>query len=50
MTQQLPEGDRTYTEEIYLADLDLMGGRIAEETFLGSITTGAANVLNVLPS
>jgi len=45
VTQQLPEGDRhNYTEEYLLGQISiLMGGRLAEETFLGSITTGAAN-------
>jgi len=45
VTQQLPEGDRhNYTEEYLLGQIAiLMGGRIAEDTFLGSITTGAAN-------
>ena len=45
VTQQLPEGDRhNYTEEYLLGQISiLMGGRIAEESFLGSITTGAAN-------
>jgi len=45
VTQQLPEGDRhNYTEEYLLGQIAiLMGGRIAEETFLGSITTGASN-------
>jgi cell division protease FtsH len=45
LTQQLPEGDRhNYTEEYLLGQIAiLMGGRIAEETFLGSITTGASN-------
>jgi cell division protease FtsH len=45
VTQQLPEGDRhNYTREYLLGQLAiLMGGRIAEEMFLGSITTGAAN-------
>ena len=45
VTQQLPEGDRhNFTEEYLLGQISiLMGGRIAEETFLGSITTGAAN-------
>jgi cell division protease FtsH len=45
VTQQLPEGDRhNYTEEYLLGQISiLMGGRIAEETFLGSITTGASN-------
>ncbi len=45
LTQQLPEGDRhNYSEEYLLGQISiLMGGRIAEESFLGSITTGAAN-------
>src|SRR5205085_2180756 len=45
VTQQLPEGDRhNYTQEYLLGQIAiLMGGRIAEETFLGSITTGASN-------
>src|SRR6266496_1357623 len=45
VTQQLPEGDRhNYTKEYLLGQISiLMGGRIAEETFLGSITTGASN-------
>jgi cell division protease FtsH len=45
VTQQLPEGDRhNYTQEYLLGQISiLMGGRIAEETFLGSITTGASN-------
>ncbi|CAN5577579.1 MAG: ATP-dependent zinc metalloprotease FtsH [Pyrinomonadaceae bacterium] len=45
LTQQLPEGDRhNYTEEYLLGQIAiLMGGRLAEETFLGSITTGASN-------
>src|ERR1700687_3095939 len=45
VTQQLPEGDRhNYTEEYLLGQIAiLMGGRIAEQTFLGSITTGASN-------
>ncbi|MGH9901720.1 MAG: ATP-dependent zinc metalloprotease FtsH, partial [Pyrinomonadaceae bacterium] len=45
VTQQLPEGDRhSYTMEYLLGQIAiLMGGRIAEETFLGSITTGASN-------
>jgi len=47
VTQQLPEGDR-YTHSLeYLEGTIaiLMGGRIAEEIFLGHITTGAANDL-----
>ena len=45
LTQQLPEGDRhNYSEEYLLGQIAiLMGGRIAEESFLGSITTGASN-------
>ncbi len=45
VTQQLPEGDRhNYSEEYLLGQIAiLMGGRIAEETFLGGITTGASN-------
>jgi cell division protease FtsH len=45
VTQQLPEGDRhNYTQDYLLGQISiLMGGRIAEETFLGGITTGASN-------
>jgi cell division protease FtsH len=45
VTQQLPEADRhSYTKEYLLGQIAiLMGGRIAEEIFLGSITTGASN-------
>ncbi|MFL6207901.1 MAG: ATP-dependent zinc metalloprotease FtsH [Pyrinomonadaceae bacterium] len=45
VTQQLPEGDRhNFSQEYLLGQIAiLMGGRIAEETFLGSITTGASN-------
>ena len=45
VTQQLPEGDRhNYSQEYLLGQISiLMGGRIAEQTFLGSITTGASN-------
>jgi len=45
LTQQLPEGDRfNYTKEYMLGQIAiLMGGRIAEEVFLNSITTGASN-------
>src|SRR6186713_1708991 len=45
LTQQLPEGDRhNYSQEYLLGQIAiLMGGRIAEEVFLGSITTGASN-------
>ncbi|MFL6257407.1 MAG: cell division protein FtsH, partial [Pyrinomonadaceae bacterium] len=44
-TQQLPEGDRhNYSKEYLLGQIAiLMGGRLAEEVFLGSITTGASN-------
>src|ERR671927_97405 len=45
VTQQLPEGDRhNYTKDYLLGQISiLMGGRISEEVFLGSITTGASN-------
>jgi cell division protease FtsH len=47
VTQQLPEGDRhSYTKEYLLGQIAiLMGGRIAEDLFLGAdkITTGASN-------
>src|SRR6266487_3999792 len=45
VTQQLPEDDKhTYTREYLEAMLAvLMGGRSAEEIFLGHITTGAGN-------
>jgi cell division protease FtsH len=45
VTQQLPEGDRhNYSKEYLLGQIAiLMGGRIAEELFLGNITTGASN-------
>jgi cell division protease FtsH len=45
VTQQLPEGDRhNYSKEYLLGQIAiLMGGRIAEEVFLGNITTGASN-------
>jgi cell division protease FtsH len=45
VTQQLPEGDRhNYSKEYLVGQIAiLMGGRIAEELFLGSITTGASN-------
>ncbi|HWT02331.1 MAG TPA: ATP-dependent zinc metalloprotease FtsH [Pyrinomonadaceae bacterium] len=45
VTQQLPEGDRhNYSKEYLLGQIAiLMGGRIAEDVFLGSITTGASN-------
>jgi cell division protease FtsH len=45
VTQQLPEGDRhNYSKEYLLGQIAiLMGGRIAEDLFLNSITTGASN-------
>src|SRR5260370_38366218 len=45
LTMQLPEDDKhTYTREYLEAMLAvLMGGRSAEEIFLGHITTGAGN-------
>ncbi len=45
LTQQLPEGDRyTHTSEYISGSIAiLMGGRLAEELFLGTITTGASN-------
>jgi cell division protease FtsH len=47
VTQQLPEGDRhSYTKEYLKGQIAiLMGGRIAEEIYLGAdkITTGASN-------
>ncbi|MDQ3754050.1 MAG: ATP-dependent zinc metalloprotease FtsH, partial [Acidobacteriota bacterium] len=45
LTQQLPEGDRhNYSQEYLVGQIAiLMGGRVAEEIFLGSITTGASN-------
>jgi cell division protease FtsH len=47
VTQQLPEGDRySYTKEYLMSQIAiLMGGRIAEDLFLGKdkITTGASN-------
>ncbi len=45
VTQQLPEGDRhNYSKDYLLGQIAiLMGGRIAEEVFLSSITTGASN-------
>ncbi|HEX6624364.1 MAG TPA: ATP-dependent zinc metalloprotease FtsH, partial [Pyrinomonadaceae bacterium] len=45
VTQQLPEGDRhNYSKDYVLGQIAiLMGGRIAEDVFLGSITTGASN-------
>ncbi len=45
LTQQLPIDDRhTYKKEYLMAQISiLMGGRVAEEIVLGSITTGAGN-------
>ena len=47
VTQSLPEGDKhSYTKEYLLGQISmLMGGRIAEDVFLGAdkITTGASN-------
>jgi len=45
LTMQLPEADKhTYTKEYLEGTLAvLMGGRTAEEIFLGHITTGAGN-------
>ena len=45
LTQQLPEGDRyTHSEEYIKGSIAiLMGGRLAEEIFLSTITTGASN-------
>ena len=47
LTWQLPERDRfNQSQEFMLGQIAiLMGGRIAEEEFLGSITTGASNDL-----
>ncbi len=45
VTQQLPEGDRhSYSKDYLLGQIAIMmGGRIAEDVFLHSITTGASN-------
>ncbi|RMG49041.1 MAG: ATP-dependent zinc metalloprotease FtsH, partial [Acidobacteria bacterium] len=47
LTQQLPEADRYMHTREYLESqiAILMGGRIAEEIFLNSMTTGASNDL-----
>jgi cell division protease FtsH len=47
LTWQLPEGDRLNASKEYMLGqiAILMGGRIAEEVFLGSITTGASSDL-----
>ncbi len=49
VTQQLPIDDRhNYSREYLEARIAVaMGGRIAEETFLGTMTTGAGNDLEV---
>ncbi|MFN0088630.1 MAG: ATP-dependent zinc metalloprotease FtsH [Blastocatellia bacterium] len=45
LTQQLPEGDRyTHSSDYIEGSIAiLMGGRLAEDIFLGKITTGASN-------
>jgi cell division protease FtsH len=45
ITQQLPLDDRhTYSKDYLLATISvLMGGRVAEETVMGCLTTGAGN-------
>ena len=45
LTQQLPEGDRyTHSRDYIEGSIAiLMGGRLAEDIFLGTITTGASN-------
>jgi cell division protease FtsH len=45
LTQQLPEGDRyTHSRDYIEGSIAiLMGGRLAEDVFLGKITTGASN-------
>src|SRR5256714_3441397 len=45
VTQHLPKADRhNFSQEYLLGQIAiLMGGRVAEEIFLGSITTGASN-------
>ncbi len=45
LTQQLPQDDRhIYTKEYLLATITvLLGGRAAEELFLGHVTTGSGN-------
>jgi cell division protease FtsH len=47
ITQQLPESDRHMHTREYLESqiAIMMGGRVAEEIFLGSMTTGASNDL-----
>ncbi len=48
VTQQLPLNDKyTYSREYLLSQISvLLGGRIAEEEFLGQMTTGAGNDLD----
>src|SRR5450432_1759772 len=45
VTMQLPEGDRYSTDKIRMLSTIaiLFGGRIAEEIFMGEMTTGASN-------
>ncbi len=45
VTMQLPEGDRYSTDKIRMLSTIaiLFGGRIAEEVFVGEMTTGASN-------
>jgi cell division protease FtsH len=45
LTQQLPQDDRhIYTKQYLLATITvLLGGRAAEELFLGHVTTGSGN-------
>jgi len=45
VTMQLPEGDRYSTDKIRMLSTIaiLFGGRIAEEVFMGEMTTGASN-------
>jgi cell division protease FtsH len=45
VTMQLPEGDRYSTDKIRMLSTIsiLFGGRIAEEVFIGEMTTGASN-------
>lgn len=45
VTMQLPAEDKYSHDKVYLLDMIavLMGGRIAEEVFLGHMTTGASN-------
>jgi cell division protease FtsH len=45
VTMQLPEGDRYSTDKVRMLSTIsiLFGGRIAEEVFIGEMTTGASN-------